>query len=126
MLICGLLFTIVVPSIMLNMQYRMHPNISRFPSTEFYNHRLLDGTVDSSGNVFPSLQPPSSAYFHTSPTAEHQPSVVFLDHTGAESSRNRSKLNYNEAYIVCNVIEDLLLHNPVSSRSMGCAHGRNG
>src|ERR1700709_1197581 len=42
---------LVVPSIMLDVQYRMHPSISRFPSLEFYNFSLQDGTVDSAGNI---------------------------------------------------------------------------
>ncbi|XP_014758454.1 uncharacterized protein LOC100835663 isoform X3 [Brachypodium distachyon] len=31
------------PVIMLTKQYRMHPNISRFPSLHFYENKLLDG-----------------------------------------------------------------------------------
>ncbi|KIY48565.1 hypothetical protein FISHEDRAFT_65684 [Fistulina hepatica ATCC 64428] len=33
-----------VPNIMLNVQYRMHLTISQFPSSEFYNFELRDGT----------------------------------------------------------------------------------
>ena len=31
------------PVIMLSKQYRMHPDISRFPSLHFYENKLLDG-----------------------------------------------------------------------------------
>ena len=53
--------TPVVLSIMLGMQYRMHPVISRFPSLEFYNMSLYDGMVDAAGNVHPDLHPPCRA-----------------------------------------------------------------
>lgn len=33
------------PVKMLNMQYRMHPAISTFPSRQFYGGGLLDGSV---------------------------------------------------------------------------------
>jgi superfamily I DNA and/or RNA helicase len=33
------------PVRVLNEQYRMHPNISAFPSQEFYQGKLLDGKV---------------------------------------------------------------------------------
>jgi senataxin len=33
------------PVKMLNMQYRMHPDISIFPSRQFYSGNLLDGEV---------------------------------------------------------------------------------
>ncbi|KAI0063306.1 P-loop containing nucleoside triphosphate hydrolase protein [Artomyces pyxidatus] len=101
----------VVPSIMLDLQYRMHPSISRFPSSEFYNRSLLDGTIDAHGNVPSRLHPPISSHLVEHPETGHRPSVVFLDHTGSESPKNRSKVNWTDAHIVCNVIEDLLLSN---------------
>ena len=45
----------------------------------------------------------------------HRPSVVFLDHVGSESKKDRSRVNWNEAHIVCSLVEDLLLRNPVST-----------
>lgn len=35
------------PVHMMNMQYRMHPAISAFPSNEFYAGKLLDAPVNS-------------------------------------------------------------------------------
>ncbi|KAJ8700747.1 hypothetical protein PTI98_003744 [Pleurotus ostreatus] len=102
----------VVPSIMLDTQYRMHPGISRFPSAEFYNLLLRDGTVDDGGNVFPRLHPPNSQHFVQGPGSENRPPVIFLDHAGSESQKDRSRVNVNEAHIVCSVVEDLLLNNP--------------
>ncbi|EGO20355.1 hypothetical protein SERLADRAFT_477852 [Serpula lacrymans var. lacrymans S7.9] len=101
----------VVPSIMLDIQYRMHPTISHFPSLEFYNFSLQNGTVDASGNTTPSLLPPLSSHLEVNLETGNRPSVVFLDHTGSESARDRSRVNWNEANIVCSVVEDLLLQN---------------
>ncbi|TFY81080.1 hypothetical protein EWM64_g2933 [Hericium alpestre] len=107
----------IVPSIMLDLQYRMHPAISRFPSSEFYNFCLQDGTVDASGNVPSHLHPPSSTHLLADPRTGHVPSVVFLDHGGAESFKDRSRVNWTEAHIVCSIIEDLLLSNEASGRA---------
>lgn len=101
----------VVPSIMLDVQYRMHPSISRFPSLEFYDFALQDGTVDSAGNIHPMLLPPLSSHLERDVLTGHRPSVVFIDHGGAETSKDRSTVNWNEAHIVCSIVEDLLLQN---------------
>lgn len=116
-----------LPSIMLDVQYRMHPTISRFPSHEFYDRELRDGTVDETGRVVPGLIPPESRVYpelvSASPTfgldtdlrqlgADGRPSVVFLDHVGNESVKDRSRVNWTEGHIVCSLVEDLLLRNP--------------
>ncbi|KAI0790892.1 P-loop containing nucleoside triphosphate hydrolase protein [Abortiporus biennis] len=102
----------IVPSIMLNIQYRMHPTISHFPSKEFYDFGLRDGTVDRFGNVLKGLVPPVWGFVgeHGVGTS-NRPSVIFLDHCGFESLKDRSRVNVNEAHIVCSVVEDLLLNN---------------
>jgi len=101
----------VVPSIMLDMQYRMHPEISRFPSSEFYARSLKDGTVDTRGNVLSQLQPPLSDHLVINALTGDRPSVVFLDHDGLEATKDRSRINVTDAAIVCAVIEDLLRQN---------------
>jgi superfamily I DNA and/or RNA helicase len=98
---------------MLNIQYRMHPAISRFPSAEFYNLSLRDGTTDSVGNITSALQPPVSRHLMLNPVTGTQPSIVFLDHSGSETAKGRSRVNHNEAHILCGVVEDLLLSNEV-------------
>lgn len=98
---------------MLDIQYRMHPDISRFPSAEFYDFSLSDGTVDSVGNVAPFLEPPISSHLRTNPATGNRPSLIFLDHGGSESAKDRSRVNWNEAHIVCGIVEDLLLRNKV-------------
>ncbi|KAG8932526.1 hypothetical protein FRC02_000979 [Tulasnella sp. 418] len=101
-----------VPSIMLDQQYRMHPDISNFPSKEFYAGAVKDGTVDAeTGLVKATLEPPESTHLIPSENGA-VPSVVFLDHSGLESRKDRSRVNHGEAAIVCSVIEDLLLKNP--------------
>ncbi|KAG6370711.1 P-loop containing nucleoside triphosphate hydrolase protein [Boletus reticuloceps] len=101
----------VVPSIMLDVQYRMHPSISQFPSLEFYNLSLRDGTVDALGNISPNLLPPLSSHLPVDELTGYQMPVVFLDHGGSETAKDRSRVNWNEAQIVCSVVEDLLLKN---------------
>ncbi|KAJ7041270.1 P-loop containing nucleoside triphosphate hydrolase protein [Mycena alexandri] len=101
----------VVPSIMLDIQYRMHPGISFFPSREFYNFSLHDGTVDAHGLALPRLTPPTSAHLKEDEKG-NRPAVIFLDHAGGESLKDKSRVNQNEAQIVVGVVEDLLLNNP--------------
>ncbi|KAL5520432.1 hypothetical protein ACEPAG_9656 [Sanghuangporus baumii] len=100
-----------VPSTMLDIQYRMHPNISKFPSMEFYDMMLLDGTVQA-GRVVPSLSPLSSSHLIEHPETGHRPSVIFIDHQGPEAMKSRSRVNWTEGYIICSIVEDLLLLNP--------------
>lgn len=107
---------------MLNVQYRMHPAIARFPASEFYNNMLLDGMVDAAGGVPSRLNPPASTQLNAHADAESRPSVIFLDHGGNESAKDKSRVNWNEAHIVCSVIEDLLLNNEVRRHSFIC-HG---
>lgn len=99
---------------MLDIQYRMHPGISVFPSAEFYDYNLIDGTVDPAGNIARSLLPPRSRHLAVDPETGRSPSVVFLNHDMAETSRNRSRANDGEAKLVNGIIEDLLQNNPVS------------
>ncbi|KZT59581.1 P-loop containing nucleoside triphosphate hydrolase protein [Calocera cornea HHB12733] len=105
------------PTIMLDMQYRMHPSISRFPSAQFYNRTLRDGTVDKAGKVRASLVPPKSTLLDDEQenelqSAKERLSVVFVDHAGGESKKDRSRINAGEAQIVCGIVEDLLHSNP--------------
>ncbi|KAF9265736.1 P-loop containing nucleoside triphosphate hydrolase protein [Marasmius fiardii PR-910] len=121
----------VVPSIMLNIQYRMHPAISHFPSHEFYNYSLRDGTVDHSGYISPRLLPPNVSPALLPPSivsipeqkgviASSRPPVIFLDHTGNESLKAKSRVNWSEAHIVAAVVEDLLLNNDdLSGKDIG-------
>ena len=108
---------------MLDVQYRMHPAISRFPAMEFYDLALQDGTVDSGGKALPGLEPPRSKHMTRREGRKHRPSVIFLDHTGNESFQGRSVLNLTEAHIVASIVEDLLLNNKVCFRTFCTAMG---
>lgn len=90
----------------------MHPDISHFPSHEFYNLALQDGTVDELGNALPGLEPPISTHLNVD-NKIMRPSVVFVDHSGNESMKGRSRVNVTEAHLVASVVEDLLLVNTV-------------
>jgi len=98
---------------MLDIQYRMHPAISQFPSSEFYNFSLQDGTIDSFGKISSRLQPPTSRHLLLNAETGTPPSIVFLDHAGSESTKDRSRVNHDEAHILCSIVEDLLLNNEV-------------
>jgi len=88
----------------------MHPDISKFPAHEFYDLALQDGTIDEVGNALPGLEPPMSTHLNNKIV---RPSVVFVDHSGNESMKGRSRVNVMEAHLVASVVEDLLLVNRV-------------
>jgi len=108
-----------VHSVMLNTQYRMHPDISRFPAEEFYEFELRDGTVDKAGDALPGLEPPISTHLNF---RNKRPSVIFVDHGGNESMKGRSRVNVTEAHLVASVVEDLLLVNKVCNFLIYYAH----
>ncbi|CUM67907.1 uncharacterized protein PRCAT00005618001 [Priceomyces carsonii] len=82
---------------LLNVQYRMHPDISSFPSREFYKSKLLDGDGMLQKNtrpwhdIFP-LQP-----------------YMFFDIVGKHEKNelSRSLFNRNEAKVALEVVEKL-------------------
>lgn len=72
---------------LLSIQYRMHPEISRFPSKMFYQSRLLDG---------PDMEKASSAVWHSLP--EFPPYHFFNIEDGQEKvGRGKSIYNVAEA-----------------------------
>ncbi|KAG8854505.1 hypothetical protein FRC20_000984 [Serendipita sp. 405] len=97
---------------MLNTQYRMHPTISAFPSKNFYNTALKDGTVLPSGAAI--LSPPRSRHLSRRKSLQtgEIPSVLFIHHDNYEITIDRSKANLKEISIVMAILEDLLLSNP--------------
>ena len=102
-----------VCSVMLDTQYRMHPDIAQFPATEFYDLALRNGTVDNFGMPLPGLEPPISTHLNVRKKMAYRPSVIFVDHGGNESMKGRSRVNVTEAHLVASLVEDLLLVNKV-------------
>ncbi|KAG9040991.1 hypothetical protein FS837_012861, partial [Tulasnella sp. UAMH 9824] len=107
-----------VPTVMLDQQYRMHPDIAAFPAGEFYDGMLRDGVVDSNGQVHQRLSPPASKHLQAVASdnleteTDNVPSMIFIHHFGGENKRDKSRVNETEAKIVCDLIEDLLAQNP--------------
>ncbi|KAI8983501.1 hypothetical protein BDB01DRAFT_791018 [Pilobolus umbonatus] len=70
---------------LLSIQYRMHPEISSFPSKLFYQSRLLDG---------PNMDQISSAVWHTKPEF---PPYCFYNVSDGQEMVGRGKSIYNAA-----------------------------
>jgi superfamily I DNA and/or RNA helicase len=87
---------------MLDTQYRMHPDISSFPNSAFYASALKDGPPPNGTN----FDPPKTSYLVPGSN------VTFVDHDHPETAESSSLANYGDAAIVCNIVADLLYHNP--------------
>lgn len=92
---------------LLNVQYRMHPRISAFPSQQFYAGRLVDATnVLSASMTLP---------FHSDSGRRFGP-LTFLDTSSRSSREVRSATgsisNPEEARIVVNAISSLVVTYP--------------
>ena len=99
-----------LPVRMLDIQYRMHPSIGLFPSTQFYDGRLRSGLSEEerkapSGFNWPNKNMPI-AFLSTPNSAE-------------EMSKASSKQNDFEARQVCEVVRDLLKAGDVTSEGIG-------
>ena len=99
-----------LPVRMLDVQYRMHPSIALFPSSQFYNGKLRSGVSEEerrapAGFTWPNKNIPV-AFLNTPNSAE-------------ETSKASSKLNDFEARQVCEVVLDLLKAGDVTSEGIG-------
>ncbi|KAI8987866.1 hypothetical protein BDF20DRAFT_910411 [Mycotypha africana] len=87
---------------LLSIQYRMHPDISRFPSKMFYQSRLLDG---------PDMAKMSSAVWHSQP--EFPPYRFFNIMDGQEKiGRGKSIYNVAEADAAVALVDKLCARMP--------------
>lgn len=87
---------------MLNMQFRMHPAISRFPSKEFYKGKLLDG---------PHMAEITARPWHSSLF----PPYKFLDVSKGKHTRandTKSLFNRQEAQIAFELFSNLIAYDP--------------
>ncbi|SCV04833.1 LANO_0G12794g1_1 [Lachancea nothofagi CBS 11611] len=84
---------------LLNVQYRMHPAISKFPSTEFYSGKLSDG---------PGMEASNSRPWHSrSPLGPYK----FFDIATGRQEQNRktmSFVNFEECKVAIELVENLL------------------
>lgn len=82
---------------LLNVQYRMHPHISEFPSEEFYNSRLVDG---------PDMERINTRFWHEKyPLSPYR----FFNVAGKQelSARSKSFFNITEANIALELVKHL-------------------
>ncbi|KAK6461483.1 DEAD-box type RNA helicase [Scheffersomyces coipomensis] len=83
---------------LLDVQYRMHPDISAFPSREFYNSKLLDGEGMSEKNERP--------WHKDAPLLPYQIFNIIGAHERNELSR--SLFNIREATVALELVEKLI------------------
>ncbi|KAA8908494.1 hypothetical protein TRICI_004769 [Trichomonascus ciferrii] len=87
---------------MLNMQFRMHPAISKFPSKEFYQGKLLDG---------PRMAELTARPWHS----KLFPPYKFFDVRGGQhkqAKETRSLFNRREAEIALEIFSNLIAYDP--------------
>lgn len=83
---------------LLDVQYRMHPQISKFPSLEFYNSRLTDGEGMLEKNTRPwHSNPLLSPYRFFDIVSKH-----------LQNEKSKSFLNHTEARVALELVEKLM------------------
>lgn len=83
---------------LLDVQYRMHPDISKFPSAQFYNSRLKDGGGMLEKNTRPwHLEFPLSPYRFYDIASRH-----------LQSEKTKSFFNYSEAQVTLELVQKLM------------------
>ncbi|SCU90406.1 LAME_0E08416g1_1 [Lachancea meyersii CBS 8951] len=86
---------------LLNIQYRMHPAISKFPSSEFYKGKLSDG---------PEMEAVNSRPWHKrSPLGPYK----FFDIATGRQEQNKKSMsfvNFEECRVAVELVENLLNH----------------
>jgi hypothetical protein len=80
----------------------MQPDISSFPNRAFYGSALKDGPPLDGTN----FDPPRTSFLMPNSN------ITFLDHDHPESPQSSSLANYGDASHVCDLVADLLYHNP--------------
>ena len=91
----------VLPSILLTEQYRMHPEIAAFPSTKFYEGKLITAACRCQQQ---------SAFQEEIPILEPSKPVVFIRVSKSENRIGTSFSNQAEAKAIVNIINYLISH----------------
>jgi len=87
-----------IKPLMITEQYRMHPEISSFPSKSFYESKLVNATIVTSRPIPSPLQ-------HL---VDKVPHYAFLDlENSQEDSGGKSYSNINEAKLIVNIVKDM-------------------
>lgn len=106
-----------IERVMLDTQYRMHPDICRFPSSEFYQDQLLTGT-GCRNIVVPPSKFPWPAPTHTTQAASVTNSrCVFARCSEPEDYGRKSKANQGQARVCKDVLA--LLSAAAAAQSPG-------
>ena len=84
-----------IKNVLLDVQYRMHPDISRFPVSAFYGNRVFDFVN------LKNLRLPGGFEWKNS---RH---VAFINVEGTEMERNTSKYNSTEAKVVKRLVRKI-------------------
>ncbi|KAI9925947.1 hypothetical protein MW887_005753 [Aspergillus wentii] len=116
----------VLGKVMLNVQYRMHPRISAFPSNEFYQGKLLADNSCRNNAVpaghFPWPSTPSTSNTHHSLRRDTLARCVLVPCSGEEDVGFRSKGNADQTKLCKEVYS--LLSRSTSEANTGDAAGR--
>ncbi|MBA4695366.1 MAG: AAA family ATPase [Candidatus Poseidoniales archaeon] len=99
-----------IPAHMLTTQYRMHPTIREFPSSRFYENRLEDGCSSSE-------RPPAAGFLW--PDWDKPVAFVPVHGSEMEEESGSSRSNMDEAAVVVQVVNDLLLPGDLSPEDIG-------
>lgn len=83
---------------LLDVQYRMHPDISKFPSAQFYNSKLTDGSG--------MLQKNSRPWHNEYPFTPYRFFDIVSRHL--QSERTKSFFNYSEAQVALELVQKLM------------------
>lgn len=106
--------------VMLNTQYRMHPDICRFPSSEFYQGQLLTATSCKNIDIPPSKFPWPASTQTTQAASAANSRCVFVQCDESEDYGRKSKVNQGQAR-VCKDVLTLLSTTPAAETKDGKA-----
>lgn len=83
---------------LLDVQYRMHPEISRFPSAEFYKSKLIDG---------PNMLKLNTRPWHSHPAMKPYLFFDMVEGKQLQSQRTKSYFNTAEARVALELVDKL-------------------